>query len=127
MEIINNEVTFHPAWKISAVLRLYDALFGGYTFGLRFAYESVETDFLPGAVESVDIDMTSTFELDPSWSEQDFLRAVLNTALLIQQHEAREMFKVNGVGPFNPHRGDGNDAWDNTAKITQTLLTSSAD
>jgi hypothetical protein len=126
MRIINNEITFHPMWKISAELRLYDALFGGNTFGLRFAYGSVETNFLPDSVEPVDIDMTATFEFDPYWSEQDLLRAVLNTALLIQEHEAREMFKVNGVGVFNPHRLDGNEAWDNTAKVTQTLVTSSA-
>jgi hypothetical protein len=124
MRIVNEELTFAPSWKVSAEFDFFDFMRNN-TFTLRLQYEAVETNDLPAVVKPVEIDLTAPFEVDPHWSREEFLRGVLNTLLTVQEHEFREMFKVNGRGIFNPHRPDGNDAWDATAKVTQSVSTSS--
>jgi hypothetical protein len=95
------------------------------TITLGVNYDAYETDVLPAVTKPVKIALDATFEINSEWSKEEFLRAVLNTALIIQQHEAREMFKVDGRGVFNPHRDDGIETWDKTAKVRQTVDTSS--
>jgi hypothetical protein len=125
LDLINNQVTFSPTFKLRAGIGFGDFMRGdSITLGVE--YDAFETDYLPARVKPVKIELDATFEINSEWSKEEFLRAVLNTALIIQEHEAREMFKVNGVGIFNPHRDDGIEAWDDTSKVRQTQDTSSA-
>jgi hypothetical protein len=124
LDLINNHVTFSPTFKLWAGIGFGDFMRGdSITLGVE--YDAFETDYLPARVKPVKIELDATFEINSEWSKEEFLRAVLNTALIIQQHEAREMFKVDGRGVFNPHRDDGIAAWDSTAKVHQTQDTSS--
>lgn len=124
VRIVNEELTFAPTWKVSAGVSFGDMMRED-TLTLRVEYAAVETDVLPAINRPVNIDLDSTFHINPRWSKDEFLRAVLNTLLIIHEHEAREMFKVNGVGVFNPHRPDGIDAWNRTVKVHQDTMTSS--
>lgn len=124
LDLINNQVTFSPTFKLIAGIGFGDFMRGN-SITLGVSYDAFETNYLPNRVKPVKIDLDATFVIDEQWSKEEFLRAVLNTALIIQEHEAREMFKVNGVGIFNPHRDDGIETWDATAKVHQTQDTSS--
>lgn len=46
-----------------------------------------------------------------SYNESSWLRWLFNQCLLVETHECGEFFKVDGVRPFAPHHGPGNDPY----------------
>jgi hypothetical protein len=124
LDLINNHVTFSPTFKLWAAVSFGDFMRQN-TITLGVNYDAYETDVLPAVTKPVKIALDAIFVIDPAWDREELLRAVLNTALIIQEHEAREMFKVDGVGIFNPHRDDGIETWDRTEKVRQTVDSSS--
>ena len=51
-------------------------------------------------------------------TEEQFLRRIMEAILQIEEHEAREFFRVRPTyrAPFHPHRIDGMEAWGDNIK-----------
>lgn len=125
VRMINEEVTYKPNWKISAEIDLFDLIFSGDDrFTLIVSFDTVDSSD-PELKREISPELPATIFIEEAWDKDALMRAVFNAVWTIEEHEAREFFRVGKSAPLHPHRVDGNDLWENTAQVTNPVVTSS--
>lgn len=113
-----NDCQFRPGW------RFFSTPLNGHELALFVEIDTVNTDrdkAQRGYPELITIAPSTLLEVGDCTTEEDVYRVLFDGLQKIDQHEAREFFRVgnNLDAPFHPHRPEGRDAWARTERVTQ--------
>lgn len=111
LELVRN-VIYRPGWEFTA--EDHSARFEG-TITVKISYPSRNANRDQAAIGyPQEIQPNATFPLIVADCDAESLyRKILAAILKIEEHEAREFFRVNPTcwAPFHPHRLDGMRRW----------------
>jgi hypothetical protein len=113
-----NSTTFRPGWRLSARPARYDPT----SIVITYDIDTVDTSY-PDEAGRYKVGKHLTSDIVHDVSSKDayqLLRAVLDDAHQIDQHEDREFLRVRQGGawiaPFHPHNPDGEARWEETER-----------
>jgi hypothetical protein len=108
-----NGIVYRPGWTITA--KPHTARFEG-AICVRIEYPAQNTDRDQAPDYPTPIQTRATFPLIVSECDDVALyRQVMDAIMEIEEHEAREYFRVEPThwAPFHPHRVEGMNRWGN--------------
>ena len=100
--------TYRPRWKVS-LLEDYDRGQGSRGLTLDIVTRGYNS-YRPEEGEAYGVH--HLLPVPPAaYDERSWRRWLFEQFLLVERHEAMEFFKIDGVRPYAPHHGPGNDPY----------------